>query len=83
MPFAMFGMMAELAVEAVQHPSIVLTVLMPYWFIFSMAHRMILVLRAPKKIPGMFMYVIFFDLVLYWQGIYALFTIKRSKWLTR
>jgi hyaluronan synthase len=83
MPFAMFGMLAELAVEAVRHPSIIYTVLVPYWFIFSMAHRAILVLRAPTKIPGMLMYVVFFDLVLYWQGIYALFTIKRNRWLTR
>jgi hypothetical protein len=41
------------------------------------------IFRAPSKIPGLLIYAVFYDLFLYWQNIYALFTTKNKGWLTR
>ena len=82
-PFLAFGLMADLILTIVRYPSSFLTTILPYWIIFMSVRYSPVILRAPKKIGGLLIYAVFFDLFLYWQTIYALFTTKNKSWLTR
>jgi hyaluronan synthase len=81
-PFLAFGLMADLILTIVRYPAEFLTIL-PYWLLFMAVRYMPVIFRAPRKIPGMLIYAVFYDIFLYWQSIYALFTTKNKGWLTR
>ena len=40
-------------------------------------------LRAPDKLPGLFLYMLFYEGCLYWLNLWALFTVKNKSWVTR
>jgi cellulose synthase/poly-beta-1,6-N-acetylglucosamine synthase-like glycosyltransferase len=82
-PFLALGLMADLILTVVRYPSDFVTTILPYWLLFMLVRYCPVILRAPRKIPGLLIYAVFYDLFLYWQSIFALFTVKRSGWLTR
>lgn len=82
-PFLAFGLMADLILTIIRYPGDFLTAILPYWLLFMAVRYSPVLLRAPKKIPGLLIYAVFYDLFLYWQSIYALFTTKNKGWLTR
>ncbi len=82
-PFLAFGLMADLILTIVRYPGDFLTSILPYWLLFMAVRYSPVIFRAPRKIPGLLIYAVFYDLFLYWQSILALFTVKRSGWLTR
>jgi hypothetical protein len=40
-------------------------------------------LRARDKLVGLFLYMVFYEVCLYWLNLWALFTVKNSSWVTR
>ena len=40
-------------------------------------------LRAPEKLLGLFLYMFFYEGVLYWLNLWALFTVRDKSWVTR
>ncbi len=40
-------------------------------------------LRAGRKLPGLLLYMFFYELCLYWLNLWALFTVKNKSWVTR
>jgi hyaluronan synthase len=82
-PFLAFGLMADLILTIVRYPGDFLTAILPYWLLFMAVRYMPVIFRAPRKIPGLLIYAVFYDLFLYWQSIYALFTARNKGWLTR
>jgi cellulose synthase/poly-beta-1,6-N-acetylglucosamine synthase-like glycosyltransferase len=82
-PFLAFGLMADLILVIAKYPQDFVTTILPYWILFMFVRYSPVIFRAPSKIPGLLIYAVFYDLFLYWQNIYALFTTKNKGWLTR
>ena len=40
-------------------------------------------LRAGRKLPGLLLYMLFYEGCLYWLNLWALFTVKNKSWVTR
>ena len=40
-------------------------------------------LRAREKLVGLFLYMLFYEVCLYWLNLWALLTVKNSSWVTR
>lgn len=83
MPFIIFGFALSVIVSVALSPLSYFTVLLPSYVLFTIVRNLPLIMRQPKKLPGMIIFTIFSDIFLYFQNIYALFTMKRSGWLTR
>ena len=39
--------------------------------------------RAWRKLPGLFLYLLFYEFCLYWLNLWALFTVRNRSWVTR
>lgn len=83
MPFFTFGIHLVMIFTIIFDPKVFLTVILPSWILFMLVRYSIVFLRAPKKILGMFTYMLFYEIFLYWQNIYALFTVRNKSWITR
>lgn len=83
MPFFAFGLMIALLVTIVLSPSVFVTVILPSWVVFMFVRFFPIVFYGKRKIPGLFLYMFFYEIFLYWQFVYALFTVKNKSWLTR
>jgi hypothetical protein len=53
------------------------------WLFFVAGRYSLLILRAPRKLPGMLLFVLFYEFFLYWMNLYALLTVKNKSWVTR
>ncbi len=82
-PFFAFGLMIALFITIVFSPSVFVTVVLPSWVVFMFIRFFPVIFYGKKKIPGLFLYMFFYEIFLYWQFIYALFTVKNKNWLTR
>jgi cellulose synthase/poly-beta-1,6-N-acetylglucosamine synthase-like glycosyltransferase len=83
MPFFTFGMRLAVLVMLLTEPVFFVTSILPMWIIFMLVRYIFVVLRAPQKIPGMFIYMVFYEVFLYWMNLYALFTVGNKSWITR
>jgi len=83
MPFLTFGFAIATVLMIIKSPLSYAPVLVITLVLIASIRNLPLILRNPKKIPGMIVFTIFSDLVLYWQNIYALFTARKKGWLTR
>ena len=81
-PFLAFGLMAEFILSIMRYPGNLASTLV-FWVIFMAVRNLPIVFRAPRKVPGMLIYAVFYDLFLYWQNLWALLTVKNRLWLTR
>lgn len=82
-PFFSFGLMIALVVTVFTNPSFFLSTLLPAWLVFMCVRYIHIFLYARKRVPGLIIYMFFYDLFLYWQSIYALFTVRNKGWITR
>lgn len=82
-PFIAFGLMLDLLMTVILRPGLFLTQILPFWIVFMLVRYSPLFIRAPRKAGGLLVYAVFYDLFLYWQCIYALFTVKNRSWITR
>ncbi len=82
-PFFTLGMRLAVLLTVLLHPLFFLTYILPAWIIFMLTRYIFVVLRAPDKVPGLFTYMIFYEVFLYWMNLYALFTVRNKSWITR
>jgi len=40
-------------------------------------------LRAGRKLPGLLVYMLFYEFCMYWLNLWALFTVRNTSWVTR
>lgn len=83
MPFFSVGLVAVLLVSIAFNPIFFLTVLLPAWIMFLFVRSMPVLFQARGKIPGLLIYMLFSNFVMYWQGLYGLLTIRNRSWVTR
>ena len=82
-PFLSFGLRIALVVTAVAHPTLLVTTIIPSWIVLMLVRYIFVPLRAGKKLPGLLLYMFFYELCLYWLNLWALFTVKNKSWVTR
>src|SRR3954462_3088859 len=82
-PFLSFGLRIALAVTAISDPQLILRVILPSWIVLLLVRYIFVPLRAPKKLLGLFLYMLFYECCLYWLNLWALFTVKNKSWVTR
>lgn len=82
-PFFAFGLMIGLIVSVIFDPMFFVQVVLPSWVVFMFVRYVYILFYGKRKIPGLFFYMFFYEIFLYWQFIYALFTVKNKSWITR
>jgi hyaluronan synthase len=82
-PFLAFGLRIALAVTAWHDPSLLFRAILPSWVVLMLVRYIFVPLRAPKKLLGLFLYMLFYECCLYWLNLWALFTVRNGSWVTR
>ena len=82
-PFLSFGLRVALVVTAVHDPRLMLTTILPSWIVLMLVRYILVPLRARDKLPGLFLYMLFYEVCLYWLNLWALFTVRNKSWVTR
>lgn len=82
-PFFSFGLMLGLAGTILSDPAFFLTVMIPSWAVSMIIRNLPIVFYGRDKIGGLLVYMFFYEFCLYWQSVYALFTMKNKSWITR
>jgi hyaluronan synthase len=82
-PFLSFGLRIALVVTIVSEPRLVVTTILPSWIVLMLVRYIFVPLRARDKLFGLLLYMLFYELCLYWLNVWALFTVKNKSWVTR
>jgi hyaluronan synthase len=82
-PFLSFGLRIGLIVIVIANPMIFVTTIVPSWMMLLLIRYIFVPLRARDKLVGLFLYMFFYELCLYWLNLWALFTVKNKSWVTR
>lgn len=82
-PFLAFGIMVTFTVAAVTNPMFLLLGIIPSLAVIMLVKHIPAFFHARDKLAGLFLFAVFASFVSYWQGIYALLTVKRTGWNTR
>lgn len=82
-PFLSFGLRLGLIATAIHEPRLVLTVVLPSWTVLMLVRYIFVPLRAWRKLPGLFLYMVFYECCLYWLSLWALVTVRNRSWVTR
>jgi hyaluronan synthase len=82
-PFLSFGLRLALIVTAIANPRLVVTTILPSWIVLMLVRYIFVPLRAGRKLPGLLVYMLFYELCMYWLNLWALFTVKNKSWVTR
>jgi len=82
-PFLSFGLRLALVVTAVGNPRLLVTTILPSWIALLLVRYIFVPLRAGRKLPGLLLYMLFYEGCLYWLNLWALFTVKNKSWVTR
>src|SRR5882672_8154730 len=82
-PFLAFGLRIALAVTAWHDPTLLFRAILPSWIVLMLVRYIFVPLRAPKKLVGLFVYMLFYEGCMYWLNLWALFTVKNRSWVTR
>jgi cellulose synthase/poly-beta-1,6-N-acetylglucosamine synthase-like glycosyltransferase len=82
-PFLSFGLRVALVVTAVRMPWLLVTTILPSWIVLMLIRYIFIPLRAREKLFGLFLYMLFYEVCLYWLNLWALFTVKNRSWVTR
>jgi hyaluronan synthase len=82
-PFLSFGLRIALVLTALREPTLILTAVLPSWIVLMLIRYIFVPLRAREKLLGLFLYMLFYEVCLYWLNLWALFTVKNKSWVTR
>jgi hyaluronan synthase len=82
-PFLSFGLRIGLIVTVAARPEAFLIVILPSWILLLLIRYIFVPLRAPDKLVGLFVYMLFYECCMYWLNLWALFTVKNRSWVTR
>ena len=64
-PSLSFGLRIALAVTVMHDPSLVLRAIIPSWIVLMLVRYIFVPLRAPRKLLGLFLYMLFYEGCLY------------------
>jgi hyaluronan synthase/N-acetylglucosaminyltransferase len=82
-PFFSFGLMLALMITLATNPMFFVHSVLPAWLTFMVVRYLPMFFYGKRKVPGLLIYMFFYDIFLYWQSIYALFTVRNKSWITR
>lgn len=82
-PFFTFGLRVAALVLLVTQPLHFLFLVLPGWVSFIFVRHIFLFFQARTKILGLAVYALFYEVFLYWLNLYALFTVRDKRWITR
>ena len=82
-PFLSFGLRIALVVTAIRIPAVLVTAILPSWIVLMLIRYIFIPLRAREKLAGLFLYMVFYEVCLYWLNLWALFTVRNKSWVTR
>jgi hyaluronan synthase len=82
-PFLSFGLRVALVVTIVRYPELVLTTIVPSWIVLMLIRYIFVPLRARDKLGGLVLYMLFYEVCLYWLNLWALLTVRNTSWVTR
>jgi hypothetical protein len=82
-PFLAFGLRIGLIVIVVANPLLFVKVILPSWIGLLLVRYIFVPLRAREKLFGLFIYMLFYEVCLYWLNLWALFTVRNKSWVTR
>jgi hyaluronan synthase len=82
-PFLSFGLRIALIVTALTNPTLIVTTIVPSWIVLMLVRYVFIPLRAGRKLPGLVLYMFFYELCLYWLNLWALLTVRNTSWVTR
>jgi len=82
-PFLAFGLRIGLVVLVVTNPALFVTAILPGWLVLLLIRYIFVPLRARDKLLGLFLYMFFYEGILYWLNLWALFTVRNKSWVTR
>lgn len=82
-PFVSLGLRLALISLVLTNPSLLLTAIIPSWGVLMLVRYVFVPLRAPRKVPGLFLYMLFYECCLYWLNLWALLTVRNTSWVTR
>src|SRR5262249_23166727 len=77
-PFLSFGLRIGLIVIVLTNPAVFFTAILPSWIMLLLIRYIFVPLRARDKLPGLFLYMFFYELCLYWLNLWALFTVRNK-----
>ncbi len=81
--FFTFGLRVAILFVIFTQPLFFLIFILPSWFLFMFVHYIFVYLEGKEKVWRLFVYSILRELFLYWLNIYALFTARDKRWVTR
>ena len=64
-------------------PALVVTAILPSWIVFLLIRYIFVPIRAPDKLLRLLVYMLFYEGCMYWLNLWALFTVKNRRWVTR
>ena len=82
-PFLSFGLRVALVVTVIRFPELVLTTIVPSWLVLLLIRYIFVPLRARDKLGGLVLYMLFYEVCLYWLNLWALLTVRNTSWVTR
>jgi hyaluronan synthase len=82
-PFLSFGLRVALVVTVIRFPALVLTTIVPSWIVLMLIRYIFVPLRARDKLGGLVLYMLFYEVCLYWLNLWALLTVRNTSWVTR
>jgi hypothetical protein len=68
-PFLSLGLRLALITMAVREPRLLITVVLPSWIALMFVRYIFVPLRAWRKLPGLFLYMLFYECCLYWLSL--------------
>ena len=80
--FLSFGLMLLVTLSMIFNPTIIPALLISLFYLIFVRNLPAL-LAEPRKILGLMAFSIFSTFIMYWQGVYALLTVKNDSWITR
>lgn len=81
--FLSVGLVVLVILNAIADPVFLFLGLIPSLATLVVIRQLPLLLKNPRKIFSLIAFAFFAHFVMFWQSIYALFTLKKSAWLTR
>jgi hyaluronan synthase len=83
LPFLSFGIMLLVCLNIFLDPRFIILVLVPSLLTITVIRHLPVLFYAPRKLYGLMCFTFFSLFVMYWQGFYALFTVRNKSWITR
>jgi len=83
LPFLSFGIMLLVFLNIFLDLRFAILVLIPSLMAIAVIRNLPVIFYAPQKLYGLICFTFFSLFVMYWQGLYALFTVRNKSWITR